>query len=814
MKKNFLYIIFILFLQVLSAQESESIENSNPKESKDIYALDDIPAASERIGVRILDLQKTLSPSNEIIRIDSVLKITLKEVSKKKDSLFLVLGNQDSRDLSAIKVEWKGYKTKLKSSQDVLNARSTEVSGVNDELVAEINKLEETKKTLAQQSPDSDNIYKSLDDVIGTLRDVVKVAHIRLDSIFIIQKNVTEIVLSIDEVLSEIENYERLKQKNYFVFDYRPIWEPKPIDSLAEDKKNEKLTQKANDTLTVVSAQMQYYQKRSEQNKKQLQNFISYNAKSFAFQIITIFFILSMLIFFNRRMKGIAITDDIHLDKDAHTILSNPLSSSLIIGILISVFYYEALLPLVSEIFLLLVTLGTLNILPKLTTKRLFLFLGVLLSLFIVLIFESYILDQDTYRNLVLFESILLTTTFFVGRRSIKSLANRIVRLGKILKWIIPFFTFLSILSVIANVIGMLSFSAFLVRAVLSSVIIGAVVITAVKVAISITLVLFKFRKKTYNLQTIAVVVDAANKRMIPILYWVGFIIWIYFSLKAFNLYHLLLDKFESIITLEYLVGDVTISIGGILAFTMIFVVTLFFAKLVSTIFQDDWLIKVLPRGIAPAISLMLRIILITIGLYAALSAAGLDLTKLSFIVGALGVGIGFGLQNVVLNFIAGLILAFERPINLGDTIEVDNEFGVVTSIGVRSSNIKTYSGAETIIPNGDLVSKKVINWTLSSRDRRTKLYMQTAPNADPRMVLNLFKSIAESHPFTLSDPEPSTYFKGYSEDGNLKFELWYWTTFSETLTADNEIALTIFEELKRLGIDSPVPNRRVVSDK
>jgi len=200
--------------------------------------------------------------------------------------------------------------------------------------------------------------------------------------------------------------------------------------------------------------------------------------------------------------------------------------------------------------------------------------------------------------------------------------------------------------------------------------------------------------------------------------------------------------------------------------------------------------------------------------LYMALAAAGIDLSKLGWMLGALGVGIGFGLQNIVLNFISGLILAFERPINLGDTIEIDQEYGVVTSIGIRSSNIKSYSGYEAIIPNGDLISKKVINYTLSNRDRRSKIIMKTAPNADPEKVIALLSDMASEDSRTSKNPAPKTYFYGYDDGGNLSFILYYWTTFSDTLTADNAISLKIFAKFKEEGILSAAPIRRIINEK
>jgi small-conductance mechanosensitive channel len=334
------------------------------------------------------------------------------------------------------------------------------------------------------------------------------------------------------------------------------------------------------------------------------------------------------------------------------------------------------------------------------------------------------------------------------------------------------------------------------------------VVFLATKVVTSILVLFFKIRKSNHT-KALSVMVDATSQRFQPALIWIGIILWLFFTLKGFDVYDNLAEWVNNSMEIGWRIGDMRISLGSILSFIFLFIITLLIAKLMAAIFQDQWMIDVLPRGVAPAISLLLRIMVITIGLYLAFSSAGFDLSELGFVFGALGVGIGFGLQNVVLNFIAGLILAFERPINLGDTIEIDQEKGVVTNIGVRSSNIRTYSGSEAIIPNGDLISKKVINWTLANRDRRSKILMKTAGSADPEKVIELFNAIAASYDVVFKDPAPKTYFYGYAEDGNLSFALLYWTIFDDTLKTDSAIALEIHKALKTEGIQSPMPNQR-----
>ena len=137
----------------------------------------------------------------------------------------------------------------------------------------------------------------------------------------------------------------------------------------------------------------------------------------------------------------------------------------------------------------------------------------------------------------------------------------------------------------------------------------------------------------------------------------------------------------------------------------------------------------------------------------------GIDLGKFGLLAGAIGVGLGFGLQNIIENFISGIILAFERPIQVGDTIEVDAVFGSVQQIGVRSSTIKTFDGSEVVVPNGSLISNKVTNWTLSDFKRRAKLPVKVAFGSDPHQVIKVLHKVAEEHPDVLGTPAPLATF-------------------------------------------------------
>jgi small-conductance mechanosensitive channel len=141
-----------------------------------------------------------------------------------------------------------------------------------------------------------------------------------------------------------------------------------------------------------------------------------------------------------------------------------------------------------------------------------------------------------------------------------------------------------------------------------------------------------------------------------------------------------------------------------------------------------------------------------------------MELNKFTLVTGALGVGVGFGLQNIVNNFASGLILLFERPIRVGDTVEMKWLVGIVKRIGARSSTIQTGEDAEVIVPNSNLISNEVINWTLSSVRRRVNISVGVAYGAEPERVLSLLIEVPAAHSGVTRNPKPEAYFVGFGD--------------------------------------------------
>jgi small-conductance mechanosensitive channel len=213
-------------------------------------------------------------------------------------------------------------------------------------------------------------------------------------------------------------------------------------------------------------------------------------------------------------------------------------------------------------------------------------------------------------------------------------------------------------------------------------------------------------------------------------------------------------------------------------------------------------------RGVRDAIKKLVHYAIVLFGFLLALSYLGFGLQNLIVILGAFGIGIGFGLQDIVNNFLSGIILLFERPIKVGDGVMIDGEYGTVIHIGLRSTIVENLDQAELIVPNANMISQKVTNWTLSTRHIRIVVAVGVAYGTDLDKVLRILKGVGDNHPEVLNTPEPVPYFIQFGES-SLDFELRTWISDVDNRPRiKNELLLAIDRQFKEGGIEIPFPQR------
>ncbi len=266
-----------------------------------------------------------------------------------------------------------------------------------------------------------------------------------------------------------------------------------------------------------------------------------------------------------------------------------------------------------------------------------------------------------------------------------------------------------------------------------------------------------------------------------------------------------------------YLFNETLFSLGksDITLLTIVYVsVAIFLLFFLSSRFS-----KLLSRSIlvkytsSPAtvhsVSTIIRYIILIIGLIVIVQTAGIDLSTLSILAGALGVGIGFGLQNITNNFISGLIILFEQPIKVGDRIEVGEIKGDVIKVSARATTVVTNDNISVIVPNSEFISSTVINWSHNDRNVSFRFKVGVSYKEDPRIVKKILMEVAEENSGVLKKPPTQVLFDEFG-DSSLNFHLRVWTTeyINRPNILKSQLYFAMFKKFKEAGIEIPFPQR------
>ncbi len=295
--------------------------------------------------------------------------------------------------------------------------------------------------------------------------------------------------------------------------------------------------------------------------------------------------------------------------------------------------------------------------------------------------------------------------------------------------------------------------------------------------------------------------------------------IWIAALLYATNLFpntrqisHRIISKLTESFTAQTIpLGNNSISMLDIFRLLVLVLLVTVVAQIISNTLKRRVLQETgINRGVQEAIAILLRYSLIFIGCIIVLQASGINLSSLTLLASALGVGAGLGLQNIVKDIGSGLVLVFERPVQVGEFIQVGEQTGTVERIGARSSEIRTLDQVSIIVPNSHLLENEVVNWSHRNPISRIRIPVGVAYKSHPEQVRNLLLSVGRQHPDVLVTPPPQVLFQNFG-DSALQFELLVWVSQpSRQFIIKSDLHFMLAEALRQHDIEIPFPQRQL----
>lgn len=497
------------------------------------------------------------------------------------------------------------------------------------------------------------------------------------------------------------------------------------------------------------------------------------------------------------------------MSQTAARVLGRPLSAWLLLAMM-GVQLLESDAPLiVLQIALLLAVVPVLRLLPPTAREQLDLWPYAITGLYLAERLGVFFLASETlYRlhNLVITLLALATALWLHARAKRRGAIQAPGRLHQAVR--IGAWAAVALLTVagIANLVGNLSMAEMLTSAVISSGYFGLMLYAGVTIIVTL-LQLMLARPGVSRFRIAREHAPPLVQLLIRLVMASAVVGWTLYTMDRFRILRASYAFTTKVLSYTLALGDITISLGNILVFAISVLIAFWAARAIRLVLHDEVLARMpLPRGVGNSIASLTYYSVLLLGLAVALSAAGVRTSQLALVLGALGVGIGFGLQNVVNNFVSGLILMFERPIQPGDVVEIGETSGQVREIGMRATRIRTFEGADVVVPNGTLLSEKLTNWTMLDRNRRIEINVGLAYGTDPAQAIELLGSVARGTLGVSTQPAPIALFMGFGAS-TLDFSIRAWTPdFDQWMSIRSDMLSRMYEALTQAGIEIPYP--------
>ena len=788
--------LFIIVPATIYSQQKDSVSaidsslTSRPK----AISLTNIIQSSEEVKEEIKSTERKLVLDNRIRKIDSLFpEYKTFIITEQRKSKNFVRSNPNLEKINKLIIRWNGYQTNLKSWRTTVNQSIKR----NLRLLELISFNEQTWSLTYENSISEEVPQETLTSIKNNWEDLINVKNKIIDqknNLLILEAKIYKQKIIANEVIDELIVLKNSETYNLFYLRNDPL-----LESLFK-------------TPNETENKDDFKESFSESISKIAEKIITSEAGIHIYLFLIILVVL-LILFLKKTFSKYAFNEaDGDLQNAKNLFLNHPLSSIVFTSIFIAYFFFDEKPMLFNDLLITLALITSLYLLKPHVYSRFKKTLYFVILLFILDSIKTYIwFSTAQYRVYLLFQvaSIILITYLFT-KPYLETRKMKMGRFGLLLLNLTPVIYFLAFISLISNILGYTNLTDITIKIIIESIttvvlFYGTLIIFS---GIVIGLIHRHFNMKDTYEDDKKLNVEQKSLKIISILV---IIYWCRFFLKMTDLLRPLSTSVSDYLSEPYKLGSISFTFGAILTFLLILILSYFATKFISYLFDEDSSLKFLklPKGVPAAISLIIRYFILVFGIIMALGALNIDLSKFNLMAGALGLGIGFGLQTVISNFVSGLILVFERPILPGDTVEVNNLLGTVNKIGVRSSSISTFDGAEVIVPNNNLIANDLINWTLSDNVKRIEVLVSAAYSSDPNKVLKILIEVANNNKDVLKSPEVRALF---SEFGNssLNFKLRFWVPYELGLIVKSDISLAIYNKFKEQGIEIPFPQQDI----
>jgi small-conductance mechanosensitive channel len=631
-------------------------------------------------------------------------------------------------------------------------------------------------------------VIEQISETIKNLADAENEVRAARNAILDLQATIAREKSGVDEMISKVQTEINKRAKGVYSIDSPPLWKAFGAGGDRSDAREQFTSTRKAHWLA-------------------LKDYVTEQGGRFLFWILVWPALIALMVFMQRK-AGVWAQQDKSL-QTAVTVLGRPVSAALVVTVFLNALVEPQAPSVWTDAVSFVLVLAIFRLLPELLPKSMR-----LATIFVVLLFLLRRVVGMTPEGFVIYRLALLALALGgiaacvwllralrADSESLSEKWRRVVLTGG--RIALAAFG----VGAIADVIGSVDFSRLVLMGTSQTLL--AAVLTSV---LSVTLrSMVRVGLLTKTARRIGIAPDHSDTVRTTIFQMISFLAvggWTVASLEAFLLLDPLVAAVRRALDWSMTIGNFSIDPGDFLIFGLTFWLSFKIAAFIQFILNVDFLPRVdLPRGVPETISRLTRYVVIAIGAVIASAAAGFDISKITIIVGALGVGIGFGLQNIVNNFVSGLILLFERPIRVGDTLDIGNTGGTVETIGMRASIVSTWDGAEVVVPNADLISDKVTNWTLTHSRRRMVIPVGVAYGTDPEKAAQLIVGVANDHKHVDKQPAPACLFMGFG-DSSLDFELRAWTAGSMFMGVASDLRFAIVKALNEAGIEIPFPQR------